>query len=330
MGTNNNSVAYMKTYLRYAAEFEKYVYIWSHAMNEANNRKKSIYDESQKLQQMQSSNENRLLGLDRSFDNKRRIIDREIKKYSKRTGISVAAIFATVLLILLTYSVVKIEYTVYMVICAIFFIFPVCLIITVKSRGKIAGLKKERDSFADSGSERRQAIIMQARGNDYEKRLSEAEIRKSEINMRQKEIQSALYEAKNNLQRIYTANVLPTKYRNLVAVTTLYEYLETGRCNTIQGHGGIYDTYEKERIQLAQLQQMIETNQRLSRIEDNQRYICQELYKMNNSLSAIKSSLKSIENTNAQIAKNTAISAVANQQTAAAARWMAWDRQYGR
>ena len=167
-------------------------------------------------------------------------------------------------------------------------------------------------------------MILQAQESQAENDWIVNNIEETVVNQRQEEIHNALVAAKNSLMQIYSENVLPQKYRTLTAVATLYEYLETGRCNTIQGHGGIYDTYEVESLHLAQLQQMVQMNQTLSRMEDNQRYICQELRQANLTLSSINASLNEIEKTNAEIAKNTAISAAANQQTAVATSWLAW------
>jgi len=137
-------------------------------------------------------------------------------------------------------------------------------------------------------------------------------------------IHSQLQIAQQNLSQLYAMNLLPEQYRNMNAVATMYEYLETGRCNTIAGHGGIYDTYETEKIQLAQLEQQVQMNQTLLRMEDGQRQICREIRQANSTLSDIRSSLSNIEFTNKQIADNTAISAAANKQTAEVARYMAW------
>lgn len=48
------------------------------------------------------------------------------------------------------------------------------------------------------------------------------------------------------LDKYYAMDVIYPKYRNFVAISSFYEYLLTGRCNTLEGHGGIYDTFEYE------------------------------------------------------------------------------------
>ena len=40
--------------------------------------------------------------------------------------------------------------------------------------------------------------------------------------------------------------ILYIKYRNLVAVTTFIEYLESGRCKSLYGYTGCYNVYEQE------------------------------------------------------------------------------------
>lgn len=325
MAVNKNSVAYMKEYLKYAVEFEKYVYIWSRAMSQANERKRQIYSDYQNIKKLQASNGNRMSRLNLSFETQRRMKERDIDQYKKKSNTALFVLVGLLVIMVLLYIIFDFYYFIALGVLGVLVVLPICLGVIIHNKVKIAQLKNEIDGLMQSDSGRRQGIIMEARESQYEERLNENQAEEALISKRQQEIQSSLLIAQKNLRQIYDVNVLPAKYRNLTAVATLYEYLETGRCNIITGHGGIYDTYETERIHLAQLQQMVEMNQRLSRIEDNQRYICQEMQKANSTLRSINSSLKEIEKTNAEISRNTAISAVANQQTAAATSWMAWN-----
>ena len=52
--------------------------------------------------------------------------------------------------------------------------------------------------------------------------------------------------SKETLKRIYDKNIIFPKYRNLVMVCSLYEYVCTGRCDTLEGHGGAYNLLELE------------------------------------------------------------------------------------
>lgn len=345
MAVDKNSIVYMKGYLKFALEFEKNVYIWSQAMNKANSRMKQIYSERKSLEDRKTKTKNHLDSLGASNERQRIQKESEAANYRNKAknnliAIAVSLIVLFILGLILGYAVInQPDVTLSipekfvmpllgfatMIIGSLFTgLLPACLGRYVSNKKYAASLEEEAKELASGDSCRRKEILLRELESEAENDWIVNNIEEAVVVERQEEIQKALIAAKNNLMQIYSENVLPQKYRTLTAVATLYEYLETGRCNTIQGHGGIYDTYEVEKIHLAQLQQMVQMNETLSRIEDNQRYICQELRQANRTLSSINASLSEIEKTNAEIAKNTAISAVANQQTAAAAQWMAW------
>ena len=66
----------------------------------------------------------------------------------------------------------------------------------------------------------------------------------------------------------------------------------------------------------------------LYRMEHIQSLQYQELRQANATLSNINSCVKDIRETNQQIAHNTAISAEANRQTAAATQYLAWQARF--
>lgn len=345
MDIDKNSISYMKGYLKHAVEFEKYVYIWSRAMEDVNERMGQIYSERRKLMGAKDAIKNKLNSLDDINERQRKYKEHEAARYRKKKKNTLVTTFVILgvlfflgcgighmllkdpnaTFIIPRDSVIPVIGLVVMIAGSLFTgILPICIGVFLKNKNKATRYEKEAKELASKSSCRRQEIILQAKESEAETEWSGNMMEETVISKRQEEIYEELQNAKNNLLQIYSENVLPQKYRTLNAVVTLYEYLETGRCNIIQGHGGIYDTYEVEKIHLAQLQQMIQMNETLSRIEDNQRYICQELRQANYILSEINSSLHMIEKTNAEIAHNTAISAVANRQTAAATQWMAW------
>lgn len=343
---NTSSVAYMKEYLKYAVEFEKYVYIWQRAMNEANNRMRTIYDQRSRIESTQNSTQNSLEGLDARYDSQQKYNEREAMRYKKKQRTALIILF----IILAVYAcigcylgaellndpnksfviarayVIPIIALACVIIGGIFTgVIPICLGIWIFNKNKYKQFSENANQKSSEASRRRQEIILRAKEDAAESYFVENIIEGSVISKRQEEISVSLQKAKKDLTNFYAENVLPAKYRSLNAVATLYEYLETGRCNTIQGHGGIYDTYENDlRLGLI-IQNLVEMNNRLADIQANQRLLYQELQQANRTLSGINSSLNNIEKTNEEIAKNTAISAVADQQTAVAARWMAWN-----
>ena len=114
---------------------------------------------------------------------------------------------------------------------------------------------------------------------------------------------------KENLKELYDANIVYPKYRNLVAITTIYEYLDSGRCETLEGSNGAYNLYENElraNIVIDSLNQIV-TN--LNQIKNTQ-------YKLYEQLKEVDDILREINDTgllNAYYAKATAQAATADR-----------------
>lgn len=342
---NSNGVTYMKGYLQHAITFEKNVYIWSQAMRDINKRVERLYSERARLEAIKTATTRSLASLNNSNDALQKSKERDAVKYKKRSKTALIVMFVAMIILfglgcgvgLLLINnpnttlavpkgaVIPILGIAFLVIGSLFTgIVPICLGVSIFSKNKSSSLENEARALSSRASQKRQEVLLKAQEDEAENDWIVNVIEESVISKEQDEIHKQLQIAQSNLNQIYGLNILPAKYRNLNAVATFYEYLATGRCNAIQGHGGIYDTYETERIQLAQLEQQVQMNATLSRMEDNQRMICQEMRQANQTLSGIRSHLSEIEKTNAEIAHNTAISAAADQQTAAAAQWMAW------
>lgn len=324
---DKTSVTYMKGYLRHALEFEKYVYIWTQAMEEANARMLQLYDRRRALEQARESKAGQLEVFDETSARKKKSREKDAVRFKKKARRKLVAIAALVALLIFmikrTFTHLGgIAFRISGLCVPIFWAIIILLILFLCDRNKS---KNSGWEAKNEGGSRRQKALLEAEVADLESELAYDCVLEEETGVKQDEIHKALMAAKEGLRKIYAVNALPEKYQNIVAVATMCEYLETGRCNTIQGHGGIYDTYETERIQMAQLWQLMQINQRLEGIEASQRYICQEITRANGMLSNIQSSLGRIEKTNEQIAQNTAITAAAAQQTAAAVRWFQWN-----
>ncbi len=340
MSVDKTSVRYMKEYLGYALKFEKYVYIWSKALANTNKQLNEVRTRKKSAQSSQLSSQKQLSTLNYDFVQYEKREQEEIFKYKKRSKF-----WLTAAIVWLAFSIIvavgfaflspdissksllikiwAIVFITAMYFCLVLFIGPICLYQHSKNKKTYKKLRSKAANGSFDLKDRKQTLLIEQYGR-AETTLEAITKEEIAIIKKQNTISGELQKAKRNLSEIYSINALPQKYRTFNAVATLYEYLDTGRCNVVQGHGGIYDTYEIERISLEQLAQMVMMNQTISRIEDNQRYICSELRQANKALSNISSSVKEIQKTNAEIAKNTAISAIANQQTAEATSWLAW------
>lgn len=88
--------------------------------------------------------------------------------------------------------------------------------------------KYERDTCADK--------------ERVHKELLQKAILSSELRM----LKDQNKESKHNLELIYSKDIIFPKYRNLIMVCSLYEYICAGRCTMLEGHEGAYNILEME------------------------------------------------------------------------------------
>ena len=135
------------------------------------------------------------------------------------------------------------------------------------------------------------------------KNILNDEITKSE------ELLKETFKARNEL---YAYDVIFGKYRDVVALSSFYEYLMSGRCTSLEGADGAYNIFESEiranRV-IAQLDTVISS---LDDIKQNQYMMYQELRKINTSLQQLNStmdaavgSLRNIETSAKHISENS-------------------------
>ena len=114
--------------------------------------------------------------------------------------------------------------------------------------------------------------------------------------------------------KLYGCNVIFGKYRDPVALAAFYEYLVSGRCQTLDGPNGAYNLYEAEIRANTIISQLSEVIKNLEQIRENQFMIYTQLDNMNKSLLQLNStmdeavkSLRSIQGNTGQIVENTKI-----------------------
>lgn len=116
--------------------------------------------------------------------------------------------------------------------------------------------------------------------------------------------------------KFYSENILPPQYRTLVAVSTMYPWLQYKRCTEIYGHGGLFDTYEydlKLGTIIGNLQQI---NAKMDIVIRNQQTLIQEVRRGNEIAGDILRHVKSIENTQERIASDVSDIKTSSQITA--------------
>lgn len=103
-----------------------------------------------------------------------------------------------------------------------------------------------------------------------------------------------LSETKETLQNLYELNVIFPKYRNLIAISTIYEYFASGRCTELTGANGAYNLYESELRQNLIIGKLENIRNNLEQIKDNQYILYNEMSKANRSIAQINQDVREL------------------------------------
>lgn len=96
-------------------------------------------------------------------------------------------------------------------------------------------------------------------------RLEQEKVRAACLTADIRLLQGLLSESQAVRKEIYDKNILFPKYRYMVAVGSIYEYLCSGRCSALEGHEGAYNIFETE----ARLDRIIlQLDRVIQRLED--------------------------------------------------------------
>lgn len=78
-------------------------------------------------------------------------------------------------------------------------------------------------------------------------KLTERNVIMKNIQREVKELDIRIQQTKQLLNKYYNENIIYGKYRhNIIAISSFYEYLDSGRCSSLEGHEGAYNIYEME------------------------------------------------------------------------------------
>jgi len=133
---------------------------------------------------------------------------------------------------------------------------------------------------------------------EYKKAVADVEIYEKKVSnalqaMQLDIVKQAQYVARieTRLRELYSKSELHPKYQNWVAVATIYEYLDTGRCYELKGHYGAYNLYEQEAIAKKILTSLSAISHTISYyssgVYESQSYIKQQLAECNSKIEQI-------------------------------------------
>ena len=107
----------------------------------------------------------------------------------------------------------------------------------------------------------------------------------------------ALTSLETALQLLYDENIIFPKYRNMVAITTINEYLMSGRCFELEGPNGAYNLYEMELRQNIIIGQLAAVIDNLEQIRNNQFSLYRELVRTNDTVNQIVYEIRDLKKT---------------------------------
>ena len=120
-----------------------------------------------------------------------------------------------------------------------------------------------------------------------------------------------LHTLENSLANHYAQNILFPKYRNWIAVSTIDEYLQSGRCEQLEGSTGAYNLYESELRQNRIIDKLTTIVDNLEQIRTNQYTLYQEVHKANSTVNEIMNEITALHSTAKLTAYFSSVSALA-------------------
>ncbi len=171
-----------------------------------------------------------------------------------------------------------------------------------------------------------------AKINEYSKRMQEVTaLLEGKRNSLETSIPAAILEAENHYQQsldslnaYYDAGIIYPKYRGIVPITTIYEYIASGRCTALEGHEGAYNLYESELRMNLIIGKLDDISSKLDQIADNQRLLVQEIRESNQKIDRLSQSVYSSLNKLDEIENNTELSAYYDRINASNTSYIAW------
>ncbi len=126
------------------------------------------------------------------------------------------------------------------------------------------------------------------------------------IDVSEEQLKSAYNNTDKALQKAYSMDIIYPKYRNFVAMASIYEYFDSGRCTTLPE---AYNTYELELRMDRITDRLDRIIAQLEQIKNNQFYIYNAIKEMQSNIDNLTSSVQECAKTLNKVEANTAITA---------------------
>lgn len=101
-------------------------------------------------------------------------------------------------------------------------------------------------------------------------------------------------ETKRILEKFYDKSIIYPKYRDIVAVSSFYDYLSSGVCDSLEGHEGCYNKFDLEVRLDTVISKLDDVLDNLDQIKKNQHTLYLEMVECNERLSGLSQSLREL------------------------------------
>ncbi len=121
---------------------------------------------------------------------------------------------------------------------------------------------------------------------------------KNLLQAKYEELQEIHNKTEETLEKLYDFNIIYPKYRDIVALSSINEYFDSGRCDSFTGPNGAYNMYENEVKQNLIISNLESICNNLESIKNNQ-FTLYEI--MSNNLKYYRAINNEISNTSSQV-----------------------------
>lgn len=129
-------------------------------------------------------------------------------------------------------------------------------------------------------------------------------------------LNETLISARKLLNKLYSYNIIYPKYRDMVAVTMFCEYLDSGRCNRLEGSDGAYNKFDQQVAAGLIIAELKNISSQLEAIRQTQYMLYEEMKRGNSKADRILKSAMAMEH-NSEAAKYNSEMAAQNAGIAA-------------
>lgn len=178
-----------------------------------------------------------------------------------------------------------------------------------------------RDTVKDQRQEKRQypeklkeiERKKQNRQQEIERKKGQLTLLPDAISKSEQELQ----QTQNLLKKYYDLGFIYPKYRGIVPICQIYEYLESGRCFSLLGPGGAYNLYESEVRSNLIISKLDDVISRLDDLSTGQQMLANVIRESNRKIDRLSQSFDRIE-------ENTAINTYYSRITAENTNYLSW------